>query len=138
LAKAALAAGEIEKARNYASELLTLARSESIPEFFRNNGNAIHYGNLVLGQYELRNGQIEKAKEYLIASGMSTGSPNLGSFGPNMSLAKELLVKDEREVVLKYFNLCKDFWKSGSDELQKWAEEVKRGEIPDFGANLDY
>lgn len=138
LARAALAASEFEEACQYASALLTLARSEDVPEFFRNDGNAIHYGNLVLGQCELRNGNFDAAKKYLLASGKTTGSPNLGSFGPNMSLAKELLEIGEREVVLDYFDLCKVFWKSGIDELQQWAEQVKRGEIPDFGANLDY
>jgi hypothetical protein len=57
-----------------------------------------------------------------------------------MALAKELLEKGEREVVLEYFELCKNFW-TGTNQHQKldqWAGEVKKGRIPDFGANLVY
>jgi hypothetical protein len=92
----------------------------------------------VLGQCALRQGDIAQAKEYLLASGRTSGSPNLGSFGPNMSLAKGLLERGERDVVLEYFDLCKEFWASHLDILQDWSEQVKQGEIPDFGANLNY
>jgi hypothetical protein len=138
LAKAAIAAGEFSEAGRFASELLTLAVREDLPEFFREDGNAIHYGNLVLGQCQMRKGNVERAKEYLLASGRTKGSPNLCSFGPNMSLAKELLESGEREVVLDFFDLCKVFWKSHTDELRQWSEQVQRGDVPDFGANLVY
>ncbi len=138
LAKAALDAGEFEEARRYASELLTLTRSEDIPKYFREDGNAIHYSNLVLGRCELREGNIEQAKKHLIASGQTKGSPNLNSFGPNMSLAKDLLENGEQEVVIKFFELCRVFWESHADNLQEWSEQVQQGEIPHFGANLHY
>ena len=37
------------------------------------------------------------AAEYLLKAGATSGSPQLDSFGPNMSLAKDLLGKDQRE-----------------------------------------
>ena len=55
-----------------------------------------------------------------------------------MSLAKDLLEKGERDVVLEYFEACRKFWKMGEDDLDKWSKEVKAGTIPDFGANLVY
>jgi hypothetical protein len=53
-----------------------------------------------------------------------------------MMLAKELLEHGEREAVLAYFDEVKGLW--ASPLLEEWAEEIKRGEIPDFGANLFY
>jgi hypothetical protein len=55
-----------------------------------------------------------------------------------MSLAKELLESGEQGVVLKFFDLCGVFWESHTDNLQEWSEQVQRGEIPNFGANLHY
>ena len=62
----------------------------------------------------------------------------MDSFGPNMSLAQDLLTKGERDVVLEYFELCRHFWKMENGRLTKWGQEVKAGRIPDFGANLVY
>jgi hypothetical protein len=67
----------------------------------------------------------------------STGE-RLNSFGPNMSLAKELLKQGERDVVLEFFTRCGTFWESGTDRLQEWTSQVQKGVIPDFGANLRY
>jgi hypothetical protein len=55
-----------------------------------------------------------------------------------MSLAKELLEKDQREPVLQYFELCRKFWKMGGERLDQWTKDVKAGQAPDFGGNLAY
>jgi tetratricopeptide (TPR) repeat protein len=138
LAKAAFAASEFEQARNYATELLQKAASPELDEFFRDDGNAIHHANLILGRLAFREGDIEHAKQYLIAAGKTNGSPQLNSFGPNMSLAKELLECGEQETVLRYFELCRKFWGSHSDLLDQWTQDVRAGRIPEFGANLVY
>jgi hypothetical protein len=137
-AKAAFAAGELTIARKLAQECLALATSAELPEYFHNDGNAIHYSHLVLGRVALREGDLELAKAHLIESGHTTGSPNLASFGPNMSLAKEMLEKGGREVVLEYLELCGRFWRMGSEMLAEWATEIVQGKVPDFGANLNY
>lgn len=138
LAKAALEAGELEQARNYAEELLEKAVSLDLPEYFRSDGNAIHYGNIVLGRVALAIGDIWQAKQRLIGCAHTTGSPNLGSFGPNMTLAKELLERGEREVVLEFLELCKSFWTSSWGALEEWKSDVEAGRMPEFGANLRY
>lgn len=134
-AKESFNTGKIQDAENYASELLKMA-----PDFQRNwnYGNAIQDGNLVLGRIAVRDGQINEAKKYLLEAGKSPGSPVMNSFGPNMSLAKDLLEKGERDTVLQYFELCRKFWKMDYGKLDEWSKEVKTGEIPDFGANLVY
>ena len=128
-------AGSTEKAKSYAEELLRLA-----PKYSKdwNYGNALHKGNLTLGRLSLLSGDVENAKKYLLEAGRTPGSPQLDSFGPNMTLAKELLEKGERAAVLEYFGLCGNFWKMGGQKLREWGALVKDGITPDFGANLLY
>lgn len=131
----AFADGDIEKAKAYAQELLKQA---PIMQDDWNYGNALHVGNFTLGRIALAAGDMEKAKYYLIESGKTPGSPQLNSFGPNMLLAKELLEKGEREVVVQYFDLCAKFWKKHDGQLDEWNALVLKGEMPDFRANLRY
>jgi len=134
-AKAAFEVGEIEKAQAHAQEAIDLASR------FRddwNYGNAIHDGHMVLGRIALRNGDVETAKRELVEAGRTPGSPQLNSFGPNMSLARDLLERKETDAVMMYFELCAKFWKLEDGNLQRWSALAKAGQIPDFGANLFY
>ena len=135
---AALAAGDAEKARAYAQELLALGEQlKSQPGFGPSNySQATHVGNLVLGRIALMAGDVGKAKEHLLAAGRVTGSPTLNSFGPDMLLAKELLAQGERAAVVEYFALCAKFWEMQGDKLEQWKEVVRQGGMPDFGPNL--
>ena len=135
LAKSAFAAGEIEKASRYATDLL--AQAQKYPHDW-NYGNVIHHGNNVLGRVALKQGDVKEADQYLLKAGETPGSPQLQSFGPNMSLAKDLLEAGEKDTVLRYFELCRKFWGMGAKNLNTWADEVKAGKIPSFGANLTY
>lgn len=134
-AKESFVGGKIEDAQKYAKELMTL-----LPQFKGNwnYGNAVQDANLVLGRIAVHDGRIDEAKKYLLEAGKSPGSPQMDTFGPNMSLAKDLLEKGERQVVLDYFELCRKFWQMHDGRLDKWSQEIKDGEIPDFGANLVY
>ncbi len=134
VATVALESGEVAKARGHAGEMLKAAGDSTQDHW--NHGNLVHQGHLVLGRLALRAGDVEKAKEHLLAAGKTPGSPQLNSFGPNMTLAKELLEKGERQAVLEYFELCGSFWKRA--ELEVWSKEVRAGKIPEFGANLAY
>jgi Flp pilus assembly protein TadD len=133
VAVVALDAGELKKAEAYATEMLTKASSHKSDW---NYGNAVHHGNLILGRLALGSGDLAKAKKHLIEAGKTPGSPQLNSFGPNMTLAKELLKKGEKEIVLEYFQLCSKFWKR--DRLKQWTDEVEKGRVPNFGGNLLY
>jgi len=84
----------------------------------------------------LRTGDVDGAKQHLLAAGETPGSAALRSFGPNMRLAQELLEKGERQAVLDYFKLCGSFW--NRDKLAAWSKEVEAGKMPDFGPNLVY
>jgi hypothetical protein len=128
-------AGDMVKARAYAGQLISTAAAT--PDGW-NVGNLIHKGNLVLGRIALREGRIGDALIFLERSGEVQGSPQLNSFGPNMSLAKELLEAGETRAVLGYFERCRAFWKMGGSQLDRWSAEVRDGKIPNFGANLRY
>ena len=134
-AKESFQSGHIDEARKFAKEILEIA-----PRFKKdwNYGNAIQDGNLVLGRIAVKEGRINDAKQFLLEAGKSKGSPQMDTFGPNMSLAKDLLEKGKKKVVLKYFELCRKFWKMHRGRLDEWSQEVKAGRIPNFEANLVY
>ena len=157
-AKLAVRAWELDDAQKYAIELLNSATD---PNDW-NYGNALFFGNMVLGQVALRLGDIESAMSRLLSSGKTPGSPQLNSFGPNMSLARDLLAgvpfvpaaglapatppsprrhaasPGVQQTVLSFFDLCGVFWQMDDGRLQQWSQQVRAGGVPDFGANLYY
>ena len=133
-AKAAIKAGDMLKAQDYAEEMLRLAPTTKD----WGNGEQIYYGNWTLGLIALNKGNMEEAKTRLLEAGKTPGSPVLGSFGPNMELARQLIEKHETEAVLKFFDECEKFWKRGHDNLNRWRGDVNQGKMPEFGANLNY
>jgi hypothetical protein len=106
-----------------------LSRAES-----GHKGEAVFYGNQVLGRLALAEGDVERAKAHLLASAETTGSPVLGSFGPSMKLASDLFARGERKVVLRYLERCSSFWEHGADRLSRMVAAIERGETPDFGS----
>jgi hypothetical protein len=136
LATAAFDAGDRAKATRYATELVS--PSPNTESWDR--GNELHIGHLVLGRLALRAGDVGSARKHLVEAGHTPGSPQLETFGPNMSLAKELLERGERKTVVEYLVLCASFWGSGRHRgvLTGWAQAIEKGEMPDFRANLNY
>lgn len=130
LATAAMAAGETAKAKRYATDVLKAVTKE---EEGLNYGNVIHDANLILGRIALREGKVGEATRYLLAAGQTPGSPQLNSFGPDMSLAEELLAKGERQAVIDYLDLCAKFWKFSEGRLKQWKDAIRAGQRPDFG-----
>ena len=127
LLKVAIAAEDLDAASRDAND--ALARAEK----GREGVDLIHIGNTVLGRVALRKGDLSEARSRLLASGqISTPSPVLESFGPEMSLSNELLEKGESETVLKYLDLCEVFWKSGGRVLKRWREAIEAGKKPDL------
>jgi hypothetical protein len=134
-AKAAVEVGELEDAGRYATELLELAGRY---QDNWNYGNAVHDGHMVLGRIALRSGDVDGAKRELLLAGGTPGSPQLDSFGPNVSLAKDLLEAGETETVVQYFDLCRKFWELEDGDLKRWSVLAEAGEMPDFGPHLVY
>jgi hypothetical protein len=129
--RAAFEAGELERARLYADELLWRGQ-QGKGEWYETPW--IHHAHIFRGRVALQQHKLEEAKRELLAAGDPPGQ--FGAFGPNMSLAKELLEKGERAVVLEYLKECSQHW--SSKQLERWTQQVERGGMPDFGANLEY
>lgn len=145
LAPAALVAGDSEAARKYSQELIRIAESDTSK--VKDDSLPVHIANTVLGLIAIKEGKIDEAKVHLFASTKFNvhpkliASPVLVSFGPNMDLARALLERNERDAVLKYFDLCSKFWKDPNGKLPIWREVVGNGGVPDFkfsGSSLQY
>ena len=134
LARARLALGDTAKAAELAKTVLAMA--ERMPNDW-NYGNAIHHGNLVLGQIALANGNLDEAKGRLLAAGRTKGSPQLNSFGPSWELAQDLLNHGERTAVLNYIALVRAFWKNHDANLDSWDAAIRAGAVPRLG-RIDY
>jgi len=131
MAEMALAANESPRAKAYASDLLQ-SLDDTTAKTNWNYGNAVYNGNLILGHVALAEGNIPEAKKFLLAAARTPGSPQLNSFGPNMSLAEQLLMKGEKQVVLEYIELCRKFWKRGGARLDELKKAVEQGTKPKF------
>ena len=134
MARAAFAAGEWALAEDLANETLEAAKHG----VFWWTGDAIHQGNIILGRLALRESKMDAAKRYLLAAGRTPGGSSLGSLGPSMALAKDLLDRGETATVLEYLESCGQFWIANRGKLAEWTVLVRAGLKPDFGPNLGY
>ena len=62
----------------------------------------------------------------------------MNSCGLNTSLAKDLLEKGKRDVVLENFWLCRTLRRADMGKLDDWSRDVRAGGMPSFGPNVDY
>ena len=123
--EAAFAAEKYDLAKQHAQAMLD-ANPALGPD-----GDLMHWGNTILGRVALIEGDVARAKSHLLESGKVPTSPVLGSFGPSMTLASELLALGHSKVVLDYFELCAVFWKA--EKLNTWRAALNAGQTPDFG-----
>lgn len=126
-AESAIGAREYKKARQYALELLALAPKYKDDWYY---GNAIHIGHTVLGRVALIKGSRAEAKQHLLLSARVPSTPQLSTNGPRLALAKALLARGERKVVLQYLELIGVFWDAKATLLKSWKAEIKAGRIP--------
>ena len=133
IAEMAMFAEQFDKAVRYARDLL---RVDMEREGRFRDCQAIYDCNMVLAEVAFAKGDLDKAGRLLVRAGKTSGSPSLGSFGPSMRLARNLLKAGRTEPVIEYLEQCGRFWQPKTTE--KWIEQIKDGEIPDFGRNLRY
>ena len=124
-------ADEFKKANEYSKRLLHAANSlvddvcnESTISDMR------HTSHSILGRIALRNGDSDAAITHLSEAANVKGSPVLCSFGPSMSLAKELLEKGFEQPVLSYLKKCQTFWTNDRGKLNQWRGDIDGGNIP--------
>jgi hypothetical protein len=142
IAFAAFGAGDYNRIKQLANEMLI----NNVDTLSFNFGNTIHDANTLLGRVALKEDDVEQAKAYLIKSGECPTSPQLASFGPSYVLARELLERGEKDIVLDYLDLVPNLLVHPSDSsnsrmmlnnqseidvVKKWKEEIMAGKIPD-------
>lgn len=133
-AKSSFKFKKYDKARNHAEELLTLSQKYKSEVIY---GSAIYDSHIVLGRLDLLDGKPKQAIYHLFEAVKTPGDATLATFGPDMSLAKDLLEKGYKEPVIEFLIGCKRFWEFDEGKVDKWVMEIKEGQIPDFGINLD-
>jgi hypothetical protein len=123
-----------DKAKTFATELITaLPQHAGEPDY----SDAHYNAHMALGLIALHNNDAATAtRELLESAHLTTGSPVLGSFGPDMWLAMELLRKGESPAVIDFLNRCRSFWPEGSSQLDSWIDTIRKGGVPVFGVSL--
>jgi hypothetical protein len=129
---ASVEAGNLLQAKELAIDVL----SNNTDIHSWNYSNIINIANTVLGRVALREKNIEKAKKYLLQSANIIGSPQLNSFGPSFILARELLEKNEKKVVLNYLDHIAQFWTTSTsyykkNKLKRWNQVILTNGIPE-------
>lgn len=129
----ALFANDSAAAVRLANEYLSLAA------IYRNNwnhGNALHDANVALGVVALREKNMKLAASHLLEAGKSPGSPQLNTFGPDLSLANALLKAGEEAAVVEYLRSVCTFWESGQKSLPAVISRIEKGEKPSLNQYL--
>jgi hypothetical protein len=127
-AQCALWADDDATAAAYASELLAIVGGPA----GRADGDAIHDGHRILGHVALNRADVEGAKRHLLESAKTPGSPVLNSFGPELTLANDLLKKGERDTVIQYREILPRFWQGRQEAIDQWVILIRAGKVPDL------
>lgn len=131
LAELLLALDDPEGAESYAEECLRVAEENRSSWWY---GNCIHDSHIVLGRLALQRGEAQEAADHLLAAGLTPGSPQLRSFGPDFELASFLLDRGHEAEVMEYLRRCRRFWGFGRDQLDFWISMLEQGKVPNLQA----
>jgi hypothetical protein len=108
---------------NYASKLLRDHADSS---------SAIYTGNLILAQAALDTDDIANAKRYLLEAATTAGTPAIQEKGPDLSVARILLDRGERDAVLEYLHRAHNLWPQGVPVLERWETAIRAGRRVNF------
>lgn len=129
MAKLALWIGDSSKAERYASEALDMDKEQCITDML---ADSVHSANTVLGLIALNRGDVNEAKRRLIASAGAVRSARQKLAGPDIELAKGLLMRGEAYSVLEYFEKYRWSWTMRGAPIDMWVNQIKRNEMPSF------
>ncbi len=110
-------------------ELLRL--NKIVPETW-NYGNAIHHSHTIISLVKFERNQIDSAKNHLVKSSKTPGSPQLDSFGPTLMLAQKLADHGEIQSCIKYLKNCSQFWKMDNGKVSTWLNQLENGNVPNM------
>ena len=107
-------------------------------DLLNSDSSLIQRANTLLGRVALRSDDLASAERYLLDSAR-VQTPRYGFvFSPPMVLAKELLERGKRDVVLQYLENCLAIWPGGERTLQIWIDDIKANRTPNFGGSSTF
>ncbi len=125
-------AGDMADAEFKSGDLAAAARLAEI-HLQGTDRSAVQRAHTILGRVALRSGNMAGARQHLLDSANPESARYIAAFSPILILAKELLEKGEREIVVKYLENCLPLWPRGESVLQIWIADIRNGRTPDFG-----
>jgi hypothetical protein len=127
--------GDITRAESMAIEVQRL--QATLPQkvrFLATYAQNVYNINDALGRSAFKRGDYLTAGDYLLKAADTRGSGSLSTFGPDLWLAQKLLDAGQRDVVLTFFQRCKNFWPS--PKLDRWITDLQNGQTPDLRSNI--
>ncbi len=112
----------------YAESLLSRHGQPTDPEF----ASAAYTGNLILAQAALDNGDTAAAGRHLLQAAAAPGTPAIQQNGPDTTVARLLLQRGERDMVVEYLRRCRNLWPQGVPLLNRWETAIRAGRQPNF------
>lgn len=107
-ARAALRDGDVQTARRTLEHLQSVA-SQPAPDDW-DHGNVTHNSHILAGLLNLEDGLVDEAAADLHQAGQARPTPQLMSFGPDLTLAWALLKLGRDDDALSYFRAVSAFW----------------------------
>jgi len=108
----ALAAGDIDSAELHAHEMLAAADAQGSDEASPDDER--HRAHVLLGYVCFSRNDLDGAEAELLRSSEVEATPVLGSFGPDLGLAWELLVAGRADAVAQFAQRFSRFWSGPS------------------------
>ena len=96
------------------------------------SGDAVYDGNLILAQAALDKNDIANAKHYLIEAASTTGARRIEQNGLDVSVARVLFDRGEKDAVLQYLQRGRILWPQGEQIIGRWESAIKAGRRPNF------
>jgi hypothetical protein len=96
------------------------------------SGDAIYAGNLILAQAALDNNDITNAKRYFLAAAATPGARLIEQSGLDVSVAKDLYERGEKDAVIEYLHRGRQLWPQGAQSIGRLEAAVRSGRRPNF------
>ena len=96
------------------------------------SGDAIYAGNLILAQIALDNNDVATAKRYLLQAAATPGARRIELNGLDVSVARVLFDRGEKDAVLEYLHQGRSLWPQGAQLITRWETAIRAGRRPNF------
>lgn len=96
------------------------------------SGDANYIGNLILAQAALDKNDVPGAKQYLLQAAATPSAHMAEQNGLDVSVARVLFDRGEKDTVAEYLNRGKHLWPQGAPIINRWQNALRNGRRPNF------